>query len=607
MVGAALNPSWLFNTSGYLDAWIYTSLSRTWANPDAWTSYYKTSRLGWVLPAWLMHPVTGGYWGHLLVTAALIVITGATIGIAVSRLVGSLPGALAGLLSAGWGSLQVSGGADYHNQMAGVWLGLSLLALAALKNSRITRRQLLAAGASGVSFGLAVHASPIMINLAPFVAVFAAAALWRTLPKMRRALALGGAWIAGGAAATLALALASVAVSREFLFFLAGADAAAGLVADASGQKAWWKQISWDWPVENQNMVGYAWHLPLVLIGAVAAVALVVRWRFARSRPPTEAALIAAGVLFTGLIFTAWHVAGQTSLQPSYFTYPLGLCTAIGVALSASRTSETSTDRQLLRRRPRSVIAYVVLGLAFSLPLVAFPLLPDALGPPPSYWNWFVPVLLGLGAVGLLTMSIRVWAVVVAVFLLGSSNLIGLSRIGFTQHSWAPTSCRGDQGRVYAASVSLSDWAEETTGLALATGVFGPVLWWPGADSTSAVAACGTDAGAIGLQNVGLSLAQLGFDSFPGYPTGEPRAVNELPTDTLATLARDAIPTVILTTNATPAPQLARSTGFSMECHAQRSWEVDDGHTLNACVAFTVPLKPTRGAAGTAQKGGVSP
>ena len=599
LIAALLNPSWLFNTAGYLDPWIYTSLSRTWSDPEAWDWYYKTSRLGWVIPAWIMHPVTGSFWGHALVAGLLVALTGITIGLAVARLVGTIPGALSGLVAAGWGSLQLSGGADYHNQMAGLWLGLSLLALSGAAASNRRQISLGLMVAAGVAFGLSVHASPIMVNLVPFVVIFTLAAFWPAIPSLRKALALGAAWVGGAIAATLALGVASLAVGREFLFFMKGADLAAGLVSDASGQSTWWKQISWRWPVEAENMVAYAWHLPMVLVGGASAIAVVGRWRSRSATSLTPAAILALGIIATGLLFTMWQVLGQTSLQPSYFTYPLGLCAAIGIGIAAAgKGSEVGPGRSL----PRLALMAAI-GVAFAIPLAAYPVLPTFLASPPTYLNWIAAAALGLAAVALLLWKPRSSVVVVAALLLGASNVVGLARIGFAQYSWSPTGCRGDQGRVFAASVALSDWAASQSGARLATGAYGPILWWPGATRENPVAACGTDAGAINLQNVGQSIAQMGFDSFLGLPVGEPATLDEVPADTLDMIARDEVPIVILSTDADVTPRTERHGRFVVECRERTSWVVDDGYRLNACLAYVRPISGAEANSGPKESG----
>lgn len=594
-VMATLNPSWLFNVPGWLDPWIYTSLSRTWSNPDAWDWYYKTSRLGWVLPAWLAHPITASYWGHLLFAAALVALTGAAIGLAVGRLLGRTPGALAGLLCAGWGALQLSGGADYHNQIAGLWLGLGLLALTWLSAKGQPRVQFTASVFGGIFFGLAVHSTPIMANLVPFVAVFALAVMLKGMPSLQRGALLAAGWVGGAIATTFLLALASLTAGREFLFFLKGADLASGLLTNPSGQSTWWMQISWRWPVTSENMVGYAWHLVIVVVGLIAAALVLIRWRLRNPRRANASVVLAGGVLLTGLIFTVWQVVGQTSLQPEYFTYPLGLCAAIGIALVPADSAGTSPS--WAESHGRSLAVAAALGLAFAVPLAFFAALPGWLGSPPSYANWIAAVALGLAAVAFLARSPRTWALLVAVLLLGSSNLVALARVGQRNYSWSPTECRGENGHIYASMVSAGRWIEDVTGSPLGTSSPGPVLWWAEQAENAGISPCGRS-----LADMGASMIQLGFKPFPGLNSGDPAGFADVPRETLSFLAADQIPVVLLTPGRTQPSPLPPSSGFRSECRAQRYWPIERGAGFSTCISYVSPA-----ATGASRKQGMTP
>ena len=575
-----LNPNWLFPNIGWLDPWIYTSLSRTWGDPAAWVENYKSSRLGWVVPAWFLHPATGTFWGHLVVTAILLTATGVVIGFAVGRLNGMVPGAVSGLLAAGWCSLQLSGNANYHNQIAGLWFGLALLALTQLQGGLGKRRATWGVVASGVFFGLAVHSTPVMLNLAPFVIIFAAAAS-PCRPTLRRAGALAGGWIAGILGTTGILMLLAQMAGRDAFFFTRGANLATGLLANPNGQSNWWMQISWDWPVTATNMVGYAWHLIVVVLGVIGALAvLVIAWR-RPTRFPRSAVVIAVGTIVTFLIFVMWQVAGQTSLEPDYFAYSLGLCTAIGIGIVAARPTG-SPEASWLQRPWPAAIALAVVGLLFALPLVFMPALPNALRQP-TYGTWLLAVALGVIGIGFLLFSKQMLLAMAAILLLGSANLVTAARNQHWEYSWSPTECRGQNGRNYDALIAMNQWVEDSTGHTLGRSD-SPILWWPASAYQRPHSACMST-----VKDFAISAANTGYSAFQGMPYGEPRRLARLPVHVLRAAIGSSTPIVIVGDSSDPSARLPEHERIALECKYTRSFPLSATSDLDACIAYVVP------------------
>ncbi len=521
---ASLNPSWLFTSIGWLDPWIYDALSSDWGNPSTWLTNYKASRLGWVVPAWLASPLSNGYWGQIAFGLLLLVLTGALVGAALTRIWGLRVGIVGGLLVSGWTSLQFMGGTTYHNQATGIWAGAVLLALTFIRSSRRGRsHSVWAILISGVLTGLMLHANPISINIIPFVIIFGiACAHPKRIPRVRKVALASGAYVGGIALATAALMVAAAAVGRDPWFFRQGADLASGLLGDRAGQATWWVPLSLDWG--SLPKAGFGDQLILPLLGVLASLIVVFSWRRRFWKDPayaTSARIVAGGSLLTTAIFVGWNAIGQTSLAPSYFSYGLGFVSAIGVALLAARPTGTVSGAP---GSWRDAITAGCLGLAFALPMLALPFTQGLLGA--SGKTLAIAVLIGLFAVAALAYPARTlpW-VFIGVVGFGYTNLIATARMGKTAYSWSPPAgqCRGAQSLGYEVIHATNAWVDDREPGFRAVTV-GPV-WWP-AEVGLQKLPC------FGGQNVGAlmtSWSNTGYTTLPGRGYGDPNRLSDLP------------------------------------------------------------------------------
>ena len=513
-----------------------------------------------MVPAWLLSPVTGGYWGQILLGLALLVLTGLLAGAAIARLCGLRAGVISATLLAGWTSLQFLGGVNYHNQISGIWVGAAMLTLTFSRHGAKTLlRRGGITGLAGLFFGLAIHANPISLNLLPFLVLFAVSCVWPI--RQLRAKAMGASiagFVAGILVATGMLMVAAAAVGRDPLFFTQGADLASGLLGNAAAQKTWWVELSADWA--SLPRAGFAWHLVLPSMGIVAAGIVVLRWqRSWRIRAyPAESRIIATGALLTTVIFVGWNLVGQTSLSPDYFSYGLGFTSALAVALLVQNDQAHAPHT-----KPGKLVAQgAALGIAFAAPMLLYPVLPDNIMVATTR-TWLLVLLVGLVAIATLAYPTRVLALTAAgLVLLGATNLLATARVNRTQYSWDPPApgCRGSQAQGYQVIREANEWVDAVAPRFRATGA-GP-LWWP--KHVEEMPLPCTDGLPVG--NLLISWLNTGYNQLPGFVGGEPSTFVEVPAATLESLSRAETLIAVVTSSSPDAGDDLRAHGYQVRC-----------------------------------------
>lgn len=567
---AGLNASWLFPPISWLDPWQYLAVARDWATPELQQGQYKISRLGAVIPGWLIHDLGGSYWGFLIAMAVVLIATGALFAIGVGRIWGFFPGIIAGVLASGWTTLQFSGAVGYHNQWAGLWMGAALVALSFARGAG-PRGRLYVFFAGGLLLGLMIHASPIFLNLGPFFILLGIAVLPVAVRRSWAVLGLSAAAaVAGVVAMTGILALASVAVGRRALFFLDGATLARSFLENPEGQLQWWIPLRWNW-LTNPDLGGSP-HLVIAALGLMAAIAVLVwrqrepgRWRYGKA-----ARLTATGVILTGLIAIVWNWGGQTSLYPEYFTYHLGLTCAVGVALLASRDSYPALSVSS-PQRPWWSYAWraIGLGLCFALPMLVLPIMPMGLLRPDATAAVLLAAIL-LAALAFLAIRPRTTAwVAISLAALGIANTINVSRSSGNSpvRSWMPAgdACRGGIGQGFVAASQAIDWLDEQLPGQRGLTQGGTTIWWP-PSAEHMIIPCTGGQNAAGLF-ISLHMMTYGriYDA-----TGEP-SLSDIPEPTLAALA-DAQRTMVSLLPISPDGQAKIPTGrgYYLTCDKTR-------------------------------------
>lgn len=470
---ATLSRDWLFNYQGSIDPWMYRAIINDWGDPDTWVGNYKTSRLGWVVPAWVLSPMTNGYWGQVGLGLLLLAVGGALVGLAVGRLLGRGAGIVSGVVTAAWASLIFSGGPSYHNSIVPVWFGCAL-ALTAFAGRATTRRSrgalLVAAGASGA---LLLHANPISINLLPILLIAGIASAPTHLRLHFRTYRLVPLWIASGAMlSTALLSIIALSVGRSPWFFMDGIS----LILRTSGaQESWYVPITGSWL--SSTDAGLAWHLVLPAAGFLCALGVLARTTLRKSWGAHQARnLLAFGVVATCLLYLAWHLLGQTSLVPGYFAYSLGLASAIGIALPAADFKAS-----------KGALFYAVAatwGFLFAIWIAALPVLPRSLTRNFEL-SWFVALALALFGGLLLAVAGRsgIGLFLLAAIALGLANSVALARFNgmklkfeWTDHT---TGCDAVWGRADQAMAAFNEKIDNALPGARAVKGRAPVLWWP--------------------------------------------------------------------------------------------------------------------------------
>ena len=571
---AVMSREWFFNTAGWIDPWIYRALIQDWGNPETWEGNYKASRLGWVVPAWLVSPLTNGYWGQIVFGAVLLVGGGWLVGAAINRLIGPGAGVVAGVLTSAWSALVFLGGPSYHNTIVPLWFGMAMLSLAAAGNAPTARRRRGLLVLAGIGLGMLIHANPTTVNLIPLLVIAGVAAAPMAWRARARTYARSLMWAAAGVAtATIALSLAALAVGRSPWFFIDGIRLAA---QTAGNQDAWYVELDGSWL--SNGAVSYSWHLVLPAVGFASALGVIVALLARRSwRARPQRMLLAIGVVATSLIYLIWHLIGQTSLNPDYFAFGLVLTSAIGVAL-ATRWDEV--DRHAASRTYWLIAP--AWGLIFALCMALVPIMPDTLLMPFEL-SWFLAAGLGIGGVVLLVASGRrgTALLLVAAGALGMANLVSVAR--WPERAWwwsqssVATACKNA-----GAALDQDIWrlnAQVDRAFPNWRSVKPPVVWW--SPQTAVLPnPCSPDGpGSSKIRRVLggalISLRNTGYQPFFGRmsPSAPPR-LTEIARDELLNLRNSRWPVVVLSPRRTEgSSRMNLSHGFLLDCLIQDKFQ----------------------------------
>ena len=239
----------------WLDEWVYFGLGQDfWHVPlDA----YKHSRLTWLLPLALVERILPVVPGLLALQAACLALGAVSVACALRRIVsGHLAIVMAVLTLFAWPVL-ASGGALYHNAIAGPLVATMIWTLLVA----VDRRSWLAWGVAGAVFALTVHSNINTVFMVPSVLVLTGLGLWAVGHLSRGAVgrALAGLGV-GALGATVMLGAVSFSLGQDFLFWRTGLQKA---LDQSSALESWY------WPLWS-GWLGDATYLILPVVAASA-------------------------------------------------------------------------------------------------------------------------------------------------------------------------------------------------------------------------------------------------------------------------------------------------------------------------------------------------
>ncbi len=482
----AVNPQWLFPTVGWLDEWYYVAYASHYGDPTFLDTYYKISRLPWVLYQYsirrLLDPETAQY----VIQYGCYFLGMTAVYLGLRRLLGDMPAFVGAAFLAVLPAFHGSGGAAYHNTIAGPLYAASFWALtvAAQRDPAEGGRWM---GWFGVLYALTVHSSILFVNLSPVLAahylITRKVATGSVGPVFKPAvLAAGTALLT-----TLVLCLINAAVGRKPLFFRLGFDLARSFVRDPSKQLAWWSPLDYSWIMHRVDLG--------VLAGVAIAAVACCGWcllRRDRVAANVHAISLCCQFVFLILLWTMWQMIGQTALQPIYFSYPLLVPMAMALAsvfaiFGYSRASAGSRIA-LYATWIASGPMLLILGQHLVAPL-------RALAPTP-----FMSALVGV----LLTCTVVILAGRWLAGTLGAVALLGVVNAAsiYPAPAYVPTRCTATPD-AYVVIVEGNLWLKKFAGNTQLAHV-----WFDEKATIPLPAPC---AGSVKMKDFGVSFVATGF------------------------------------------------------------------------------------------------
>jgi hypothetical protein len=356
LIMAAINSDWLYTPIGYLDPWYNVGYFLHYGDPSFRTSYYKISRLSWLLPGWVLYHVFRATVANFVLHVGALLVATIFVYLTLARLVARDIAFLAAIFLTVYYPFHGSGGWDYQTTGAGACYAPTLYFLTRAAQSQTPAISLFAGGAA---FAAAFHADILFINMAPVLAGHYLFANRRTGQPLRRLLHAVGPALAGFVVLTLVLCAISWSAGGSFLFFQPMLDLAFNFVRNPDEQRAWWSPWSSGWFAQRST---YYLDLPLATFLVGAWMLLSNRRHIWRDAVDPVPAFLIGQYLIVGTIWMIWQSLGETALQPDYFAYPLIIPCILGLAgiMSLGRADvQSATQRYLV---PASLLLAFVAG-----------------------------------------------------------------------------------------------------------------------------------------------------------------------------------------------------------------------------------------------------
>lgn len=319
LVMTAINDSWIYTAVGYLDPWYNVGYFLHYNNEQFLNEYYKISRLSWIIPGYVIYQIFNPLVANFILHAGVLFISAAALFIGLRRLFPIGPAFIAAAMLTVYSPFHGSGGWDYQTTPSGAYY---LVAFALVCHAAFSPRRLWLLFLTGMSFGAAVHANVLFVNMLPILAAhyFVTVQARRTAPLTPASVAMACAVVlAGILAVTVLMGLINLLVGRDFIFFKVMLGIVTSYVADTGNVKQWWLPWSSLW-FTNSAVFTY---LTLPLVVCLASVAALLRAWLGRARCDIVALSLAAQFVAAALLWVIWQSVGHVALQPNYFAYPL--------------------------------------------------------------------------------------------------------------------------------------------------------------------------------------------------------------------------------------------------------------------------------------------
>jgi hypothetical protein len=339
-----MNREWLLNELSGIDQWVYTSFFLHYDIPSVYADQKKLARLPWILSGFALNRIFSPVFATQVLHGSYFLLSCTAVYIAIRQRLDRNIALLTTFFCLFCVQLYGPGGWDYHDVAGGVFYLWTYIALAFAAERQ--ERPLLHFFGVGLLLALAVHGNIISINLFPVLVIEIVFVLKRrgfNFSQSNRWLtaALFGI-VFGAVTCTVVLGLINLSFGREFLFFATLVSRSADLILDPSIQESWWLDWTSLWWANETHMALYSGVLVLAL-GLLANAILKRRNLWA---DVTNVLCVEYVVAFA--IMLGWQVLGQTSLQPSYMTYPLmfpmifALAAVIARVLGANEPRDTA-------------------------------------------------------------------------------------------------------------------------------------------------------------------------------------------------------------------------------------------------------------------------
>ena len=348
---AAVNSSWLYTASGYLDPWYNVGHFLHYVDGVFWPGHYKESRLSWIAPGYAAYRLLGPVAGNFVLHFGALFITGAFVFLTLARIVSREAALLAaGLLLAYYPLHQQP---DYQTIASAAYYAVSVYCI--LRAGQATEPRLFLA-AAGFAFGAAFHANILIVNMAPVLAVLYM--IPRFYLKSWRSLLPAAGWtLLGFLAVTLLLCAIAWGAGRPPLFFWPIVEIVFRYTADPGTMAAWWLSWSSLWFLKPENL-SYTIVTVLVFVGSLLWLGHQAvagrREQFADDEERRRLRIWLVGQFaYLVLVWCAFQTAGHVALQPGYFPYPLFVPCFMALAVLGER----ATHRHLLS------LAAIILGV----------------------------------------------------------------------------------------------------------------------------------------------------------------------------------------------------------------------------------------------------
>ena len=335
---AATNDTWLYPTIGWLDEWFYVGYGINYSDPEFLPGYYKISRLPWVLVEVmarnLFSPVTASW----LMVLGCLTVGNVAFYAAIREALGRPPALLAAVFLAAFTPVHASGGADYHNTLAGPLYCVSLLlSTRAARSPGVTFDAFL----SGVAIALMLHTNILFVNFLPILTLHYSVSYYarhNAIPPLFRSI---GLTTVGAIAITVVLGVINAAVGRKFGFYEPILRLVTSFVADSSHQASWWHP--WH--------TGWYWHIAylgtyLAGMGAAAGCLVMALRKWRAGGQYLQIAAFSAAFLYTAILWLIWQCLGHTALDWAYFAYPLAFPFAGLVAAAIALFAPPALERR---------------------------------------------------------------------------------------------------------------------------------------------------------------------------------------------------------------------------------------------------------------------